>query len=538
MSSFTASARRVEFEVVKGVASAGYGPGSGPLRPSPLSRPLHARVLVLQHTKDDGAAPTRVVFVALELHCGTRPIEDGILAALGAAPHGLRREELVVSGTHTHTGPNGLYGARLFNQFAGGEGVLGRAQPEQIRAILHAVVPAVRDALGTLEPVRIHWVEGRALGIGTQRSPEAFESRPDAWCAEGRPGELTAGEPPGRRETDARLPVLVATRKEARVGEPAVLATLAVLACHNTALGPQSFAHPDFFGLASWNLEQGSWDPQRGPVAGVALALAGAAGDVSPLDPEALRESGQGGGCACQERLQLAEKRGKQLAAAWRHALLDERRLEATRLTTRIGTFAARKLVRQGDLTPPTLGIPMLGGAEDFRSSFYRADGKVREGRRQDAETEEGAKEKHRAGWPKIALGGPGLPEFLRMLGTRLHDEHYLRVVEIGDRAILALPGEPTLEFGDRLCTVVRQNLDGVRRAICVGYSSDYIGYLTTPAAYERQQYEGGATLYGRHTLREMALVVDAMTKHHDAPPPPAPLLDPFDEVDGTYESA
>lgn len=60
-----------------------------------------------------------------------------------------------------------------------------------------------------------------------------------------------------------------------------------------------------------------------------------------------------------------------------------------------------------------------------------------------------------------------------------------IQVIRIGDVAVVALPGEPFVELG--LAIKARSP---ARYTFVVGYANDWIGYLTTPQAWEEGGYE------------------------------------------------
>jgi neutral ceramidase len=72
-------------------------------------------------------------------------------------------------------------------------------------------------------------------------------------------------------------------------------------------------------------------------------------------------------------------------------------------------------------------------------------------------------------------------------------------VYRIGDGAIAAVPGESTKQVGTEIRARVARALApaGVRHVIIAGLANDYIQYITTPAEYGWQSYEGASTLYG-----------------------------------------
>lgn len=62
-----------------------------------------------------------------------------------------------------------------------------------------------------------------------------------------------------------------------------------------------------------------------------------------------------------------------------------------------------------------------------------------------------------------------------------------VQVVRLGDIAIVALPGEPFTELG---LAIKQQSV--ARHTLVVGYANDWIGYLTTPKAWQEGGYEVG----------------------------------------------
>lgn len=62
-----------------------------------------------------------------------------------------------------------------------------------------------------------------------------------------------------------------------------------------------------------------------------------------------------------------------------------------------------------------------------------------------------------------------------------------VQVVRLGDIAIVALPGEPFAELG----LAIKQR-SVARHTLVVGYANDWIGYLTTPQAWQEGGYEVG----------------------------------------------
>jgi neutral ceramidase len=75
-----------------------------------------------------------------------------------------------------------------------------------------------------------------------------------------------------------------------------------------------------------------------------------------------------------------------------------------------------------------------------------------------------------------------------------------IQIVEIGDLAILGVPGEITTMSAQRLKNSMAKKL-GTQNIIISSYANGYMGYITTPEEYDLQCYEGGHTVYGRNSL-------------------------------------
>jgi hypothetical protein len=76
----------------------------------------------------------------------------------------------------------------------------------------------------------------------------------------------------------------------------------------------------------------------------------------------------------------------------------------------------------------------------------------------------------------------------------------------------------------------------GVGRVIIAGLANEYLSYFTTPEEYERQHYEGAATLYGKTAslVLQGTLAELASRLVHGQPDPPAYAYDPINGVAAT----
>jgi len=239
----TAGAGRATLAVPPGTPLAGYGgfarrllfpdvfdryPHAFWLKPSVGQRdPLAARALVLER---DG---TRVTWVTLDLIAVDQAFTRAVTARLGGGAG-----TLIVSASHTHSGPGAFVDARVMGALA-----LDRLDAVVREAVIAAVVAAVRAAEANRGPAHV--------GVATVVGPPVITSR--------------LGKP-----LDHEIVVLGLRRPD---GAP--VAVVWNFAIHNTMLSAANLElSADVTGAASQQLEAELRVP--------ALFVNGALGDVSP----------------------------------------------------------------------------------------------------------------------------------------------------------------------------------------------------------------------------------------------------------------
>jgi neutral ceramidase len=84
------------------------------------------------------------------------------------------------------------------------------------------------------------------------------------------------------------------------------------------------------------------------------------------------------------------------------------------------------------------------------------------------------------------------------------------QLIQVNDTVILPVPFEVTVESGRRMAARVKREFmetgdESVNHVCVAGNANGYFGYTTTPEEYRRQNYEGGHTLYGRHSTPYIA---------------------------------
>ncbi len=242
-----AGAGRAVVHVPRGAPLAGYGalrrrlavpdvlgrhPHAFWLAPATGTRdPITARALVLDRP------PRRVVWIALDLVAVDGPFTRALARRL-APPDAARAPTLIVSASHTHSGPGAFVDSEVMGFLAA-----DRLDGSVREALLEGAVAAVRRAERGLRPAQV--------GVASVEAPDVARSR--------------LGH--------ALDPEIVVLRVAAPDGRP--IAALWNYAIHGTVLGPGNLRYSgDVMGAASDQLERALGVP--------VLFVNGAVGDVSP----------------------------------------------------------------------------------------------------------------------------------------------------------------------------------------------------------------------------------------------------------------
>jgi hypothetical protein len=225
----------------------GYGNRSTPA--ADIRQRLHAKALALSDARGRLS-----VLITSDLIGVPRHVSDEVARRLASA--GVRREQLAVSATHTHTGPM-LAGMLPF--------IFGAPIPPEHRAaserytrrLVEKLERVARDAIADRRPARLSWSQGRATFAANRRV-----IKDGKWAAFG----VNADGP-----VDHDLPILAV-----HASDGPLRAVLVSYACHATTLeGKDNFVHGDWPGAAQALIEA------RHPGA-IAMVALGAGGDANP----------------------------------------------------------------------------------------------------------------------------------------------------------------------------------------------------------------------------------------------------------------
>mgnify|MGYP001627452967 CR=1 FL=1 len=549
----------------RGYAMHGYGMWQHRARGQ--RTPLFARALYL---RDDAGG--ELFFCCFDMGYVTHAMREGVLARLRAALGAdFDEARLVLTCTHTHSGPGGCTHDVLYNVVTPG------FRPDHLEKVVTAAATALLAARASAAATELELRAGvlpPAVEVAWNRSLRAYNRNPDV---EPRPDTET------HLALDRGMSVL-GLRREGRL-----CALLSLFGVHATCLGNSLQLHDgDNKGYAAAHAEQVL--AEAGAEGAVAIFAQATAGDVSP------HYHGPG---------DKARRRALRGEAEYAYAMNNGRRQAEFALELLAGqgatpvSGALDAIFTYADFTTQQAAPEYAGGHPDAVTSepchgvaFFTGtpvDGpgmpgvlgqgarllsrRVKAGRLKKIDSlpaaeqqrlrrlyaAQGPKDVLLEAGSKLILGQPigalPLPGFADPLVGELKRQAArgairdsalvptvlpLQIVRLGALALVCCPGEFTTTAGRRLRETVGAQLagHGVTQVLICTYCNEYMGYVTTYEEYQEQAYEGGHTVFGQWTLAAFQtcfaalareLVKPAAARAHDRRTRPLPP--PADEL-------
>lgn len=514
--SFTASAGRIDITPQFLLPPVGYSVQS----PGTLHE-IRGRLFASALLVGDGTG-SQVALIGLDLHSASRRVVERTGDKLAGT--GLDATRLFVSASHTHSAPGNFFGWSYFDSFGGPR---GGANDDWVEWLSTRIATLVR---------RLHagpQAEAR-IGYGTATRPRFTVNRSRSALirnrfddGSGTPAEvLTAlaewsgnperNEPFADPEERAAVlgvdPRLHALWAETTAGVP--IGAFASFGAHNTVSRfDHRVMHPDVFGVAARRARDRLRDPATGQRIPIAL-VSGATGDaLFALPPRT--PSGPGWWPTVKGWLHADPPRDVR-GVRWIHV---------AKVGTDLGDLLhdacvaartdARTRVHASQRVSATYRCPAVPGAEVRAATGGERPRKMADDWVIGDKVSKGGtfEPPWRAVPWRVPTELPGQdhpqwpkqPFFLRLFAplVSMPDEFPVRVVRLGDLALVGLPGEPTTFLASRIerrFTGPAAGAHGAKGVLVCGYAGDYCGYLTTPAEYEQQDYEGSSTVWGRWT--------------------------------------
>jgi neutral ceramidase len=429
---------------------------------------------------------------------------------------GIGADRLLISATHTHSGPANFYGERQYNNNS--SRVVGY-DPRATDVLVSRIAAAVEQATASLRPSAIAWGETTVAGATTNRSPAAFCRNPESasLCRGGLDPRMAVDrtlvmlrvdvlDSLGRRrplgsysvfalrgttipnlntvyDGDVHLRIV---ERLARTADPAGRPTM-----HLLANGAEGDVAPD--------IERDGCDPPRLGLAEPVSAPRGPGESVDFLEPPA-RGVDRCLADALDDVEAIADSVARAAAALYR-AL--EARLASTAEVRRV--FTTEWLPGRDSLCgAPVVGSATAGGAELLETRvrgwrwllFPVLKLGLEEGGTavyHDPRQCQSPKSTLLDPFQSLIVGEHGVPETAQ-----------LAVVRIDDLFLAAVPGEPTTMVGRRLRRgieeAVRARGGQEVRAVVLSLTNGFVQYVTTAEEYQAQSYEAGSNLYGPGT--------------------------------------
>jgi len=403
----------------------------------------------------------------------------------------LTERSVLVSATHTHAGPSGYWNFSAYNTVfptlaaPTSQNISGarddRLYSFEVRQLAAAITAADRD----LSPGAAAWAHRDVVGLTMNRSLEAHLA--NFGIHEGYGMGSVTQDPGGYLDTiDPAMDVL---RVDKLIGGRDVPVGLWSSFANHGTVEKSTFTvyNGDHHGVADRAVEAAIRSVGDVPASQeVVSAFANAdEGDQT----SGIRHSGP----ADAERVGDVEA----------HAMLDAWTEAGQSLSTdlpldmrwtRIALSGVQTSAGHTLGTDPVTGLSLFTGSEEGRGPLYDITGMVNgtnfEGDHLPADNPvdgQGDKIEIRTSPPSHNTSFPSvLP---------------ITVLRLGDRLVVSIPGEMTVNMAQRVRAAVMKAAAplGVQRVVIDGLTNEYMQYFTTPEEYEAQHYEGGSTLWGEY---------------------------------------
>jgi hypothetical protein len=484
-------------------------PTFGYVRDDAIARGQHTRLFARAIVIKQGARKLAI----LTLDLGGTP--GALLAEVAkrVAARGFSERNIIMSSSHTHSGPAGYFAFQADNFVAPTQGDLTRfktvGDTRLYGFLVGRIALSISRANANLHPAKLGWGSTTLSGVTDNRSLEAHLANYGYDLPYGT-GHVSQ-DPHGYLGTiDPEVDVLRVDR--VRRGHRSLpLGAWLDFADHGT-VNPYQLGvyNADHTGVASRVFESALRRLGHVPRS---QDVVGAYGNADAGDMTAAL---RGRGPAYAEFVGRREARA--MLRAWRRAGRAMTARPALDLRWSRSCFCGRSVGGQAVDNRAVVGLPFLTGSEENRGPLYDATHVNYEGRRLPVGIGPQSR-KIQAVPPPIASFPTAIP---------------LMVVRLGSRLIATIPGEATADMGKRIraSLLAAAGSRAIKGVALAGYANEYVHYFTTPQEYDQQHYEGGNTLYGKFSSNLVMADLTTLAQHlKRGKPAPSPY--PFDPTDG-----
>ncbi len=470
---------------------------------------LYSNALVLQRGNK------KVALVAVELFSIAAGLQEDVAREL----HDLGYDETTVllAASHTHSGPGGFSNNPTYNTAA--PSVETATTPESFvkffdpapadrqlyTFLVKQIAASIRRADADRGLAEAAWGHTRLTDVTDNRSIEAHLANYGIDVPFGKGSADMA--PGGRISTiDPTVDVLRVDKVKKQKGRPArhiPIGAYSNFADHGTVVKSETEAYSGDHHAAAWRLfadrvRKASDVPKRQTI--VNVYPNGAEGDQSA----GLRHTGVAGA------VEVGGKEATAMFDAWKDAGARLSRTPELDVRWTRACFCGRQTATGPVDSKGIVGASFLTGSEEGRGPLFDVTQTPLEGMTSPIDDPvQGRK-------IQLPIASPPPATIVGMY-------------RIGDGVLATIPGEPTKEVGVHVRKAVLAELAGrgVKTVTIAGLAQDFIQYVTTPAEYGTQSYEGASTLYGTNeaTFLQERLVELAKAMATGGPAPaPYPL--------------
>ncbi len=490
---------------------------------------IHQRLWARAFAVEEVSNHKRVAIVSADLGVITQGVKQQVMKKLTEKYGNLYRDDnVLLSATHTHSGPAGYSHYALYN--VSGYGYI----EENFNCIVDGIYNSIVRATENLEPGYIEINSGTLEGVSINRSPVAYDNNPSSE-REKYPSNV-----------DKEMTVLNFKNREGNL-----VGVYNWFPLHATSMGNNNkLISGDNKGYASYLYEKEMKTNYIEDKTFVAAFGQSHSGDVSPNiyggengygnnDFESTAYAGENQYLKCKELVKSASVR---LSGDidYRHSYVD---FSNVTIAPKYGDGMERHTY------PGAVGYSFAAGAEDGPSGVSL----FHEGMTADDYPIDGGENGKLIVAVQKIIGIA--PYFDSIVGTKypeLWKQHYpkpilfatsqgkpypwtpeilpVQMVRIGELTIIAVPSEITTMSGRRLMEKVKSTLDKSspnNKVVIAGLCNAYAEYIATPEEYDLQHYEGASTHFGKWTLnayiQEFDKLAQAMSTGADVVSGPMP---------------
>jgi neutral ceramidase len=487
---------------------------------------IHSRLFARAFIVSDETSDRRVVILSADIWSCTQAVKMEVVKRLKSiyGNNLYTIENVLLSGTHTHSGPGGYSHYALFNL-----SILG-FDKQNFECIVNGMVQAIKKAHENLAPGKIYVSRGDVEECGDNRSPIAYEQNP------------TDEKAKYSGNTDKEMLLIKFIKNTGKE-----VGCLNWYAIHPTNRGNKNkLITGDNKGYASYLFEKGNGSNIQEKETFIAAFANSNCGDISGNVkygiPDLIHDFAH--------MKELGEKqfnKAKQLYSTaktqlngnidYRHTHVDFSKvhIEGTNNRTYPAALGASMFAGSTEDSKSEFGI--VEGIKATSSGDYPPDKRniileainlisgLVTGFKLPGILEDEMKKGHS---PKPIVFAQGLAEPYPLSPEVLP----LQIIRIGDLVLLGTPFELTTMAGRRLRETILNTLksSGINYLALATYANAYAGYVTTKEEYDIQHYEGASTHFGPYTLmalqQEFGKIAKALKddQNIDAGPTPRDL--------------